>query len=74
MTVGELKVLLEGISDDTLILTYDVYEGARYSPRGIGQYVVWNCWDMLGSHGYNIVYDTENEQVPVDKRITAFLI
>jgi hypothetical protein len=74
MTVGELKVLLEGISDDTLLLTYDADDSAWYSPCGVGRYVVWNCWDMPDRHGYSIVYDTENEQVPVDKMVTAFLI
>ena len=74
MTVGELKVLLEGISDDTLLLTYDADDGAWYSPCDVGRYVVWNCWDMLDRPGYRIVYGTENEYIPDDKMITAFLI
>ena len=74
MTVGELKVLLEGISDDTLLLTYDVDEGAWYSPCNVGCQVARLTRVASDGPRYTTLYDRENEYIPDDKMITAFLI
>lgn len=49
-------------------------EGAWYSPCNVGCQVAWLTRVASDGPRYTTLYDRENEYIPDDKMITAFLI